>query len=63
MVEDNEEGGQDEEEDDYPFHQGMPPGFPAALGGLGGLQLGMGMGAGMASRCLHLKFEHRVQTL
>ncbi|XP_061179770.1 uncharacterized protein LOC133188390 [Saccostrea echinata] len=52
MLEENEDAGQDEAED-YPFHQGMPPGFPAGFGGLGGGGLGglpmlqgMGLGAG-----------------
>ena len=33
----DDEENDDDEEVGYPFHQGMPPGFPAGVGGLGGL--------------------------
>ncbi|XP_022309550.1 uncharacterized protein LOC111115190 isoform X1 [Crassostrea virginica] len=55
---DEEDIAVDDEEDDeeeevgYPFHQGMPPGFPAGVGGLGGLpglpgMIGLGGGGGL----------------
>ncbi|XP_062566491.1 uncharacterized protein LOC134228813 [Saccostrea cucullata] len=57
-MEENEEADQDEVED-YPVHHGMPPGFPAGFGGLGGggplggaglgglpILQGMGLGGG-----------------
>ena len=33
----DDEENDEEDEVGYPFHQGMPPGFPAGVGGLGGL--------------------------
>lgn len=48
MVEDDD-SDREEEEHGHPFHQGMPPEFPAGFGGLGGLPLmpGMHLGGGM----------------
>lgn len=50
MIEDDD--SDHEEEEGHPFHQGMPPGFPAGFGGLGGLgglplMPGMHLGGGM----------------
>lgn len=56
MVEDDD-SDREEEEHGHPFHQGMPPGFPAGFGGLGGLPLMPGMHLGGAAMNQNQAFE------